>query len=779
MSIWNLLEDARVTVVPLSQPKAGGPPRPLTARVVEAFEPDPAIDEAPPAPAELTALCRAVAGPLGPGLLAVLPQDAAIDRAALTVAGRQLRLGGAPLRDVPYALIELALDDHVDLATLDDLDELRRGLHDTFARAHGHRQRQAAVDQALARLRADVRLTDRDRARLASALEDELRDRYLGHGAIPASLPPWTTFVERLPAWTSGARPMTNTDDPPATATDDPPATAARPPVHWNTRLLDGAAAVGPRPLEVGHRYAIETRLAPAPAPDATATAMLAAGAVTDGTEVRFVIACDQPILGDDGAPPTTRVEDVRRYRRATGDTEPLIVGLRPTQPGPVVLTLTVITDNAIRASTTVMQFAIAPAAAMPPPAAVTSDVAAPIAGLGGPPAQLRLELTSTSELRLATANTIGQPCRLPRAQADLIKIAADGARDLLTLSRGYQADPANPPFGIRDSAGTMAELARIGAAMHDAFFGHPDEVGDPGLQQLARDLAASPLDGGAARLQIGAGFQPFPWAVMYDGAWRTPEATAVDPRNFWGHRFRIDRAIVGHCGAARAPVVHGRPRVQPFVNPHVDDEQAALGVKVVETQRTLFVGLGADDRPAITSDDGFAEFLGPAHAPCDLLYFFCHAHAAHDLTTLLTYTAQPADDQARLVLGQGPGINVDRMRTLRRKPLADAPLVVLNACGSVAGDPAFTSPLLFQFLDRWRAIGVLGTDWEIPTVFADAFARRLVQYFLRDRLPLGEAFARTSDDAFAQGNPFPLIYALYAPPELVCVPAPSPSPPA
>ena len=59
-------------------------------------------------------------------------------------------------------------------------------------------------------------------------------------------------------------------------------------------------------------------------------------------------------------------------------------------------------------------------------------------------------------------------------------------------------------------------------------------------------------------------------------------------------------------------------------------------------------------------------------------------------------------------------------------------------------------------------------------TVFAAAFARRLLGYFLGGHEPLAEAFAHAAADAFAADNPFPLIYALYAPPDLTFQPGAS-----
>jgi hypothetical protein len=324
--------------------------------------------------------------------------------------------------------------------------------------------------------------------------------------------------------------------------------------------------------------------------------------------------------------------------------------------------------------------------------------------------------------------------------------------------------------------------MAKIGAALHKAFFGTPrDRRTDSDTRRLAQAIADTPAIGATARLQIVAAFQPFPWAVLYDGAYRgkplTDDPASVDLACFWGHRFRIDRMIMGHASAARPPVLPATVRVQACLNRHLDDEPAAkaLGVQVVSRQRALFEDLpGVAAHPRIESTDGFVAYLRSETA-CDLLYVFCHATAAQTRDALFTYSDQAPDTQAKLIFEPSPAAPVDvrAMQAAREAPLVDRPLVFLNACSSASGDEAFQSPMLEQFLERWGAIGVIGTDWEVPTVFADAFARRFFDHFLRARAPLADALWLAGREAFAEGNPFPLVYALYARPDLRAAPAP------
>lgn len=592
--------------------------------------------------------------------------------------------------------------------------------------------------------------------------------------------------------------PMCGSVEPRAPADD---ACAPEPrPVHWNTRVLDGERALDELFVTVGRAYTIETGLDPVQLPGALASTTIAPGGLPDGTKVTFEVSCPQAILRgheDPAGAPAARVAHTVVYDVVTGRCPPARFGLVPAARGRIPLTLSVVTDNAVRASTLLTLQAAATglgvAGLAPGVAAVAAVPTPPIeqeappspppslevsaAALTGPGAQLRLQLTETDQLVISDG-VVNEKPRDPAVPPRVLSGAAIRARaKLVELSRAYRRPAgATSPFALADAPAMCLQMARVGADLHQQFFGLPDDSGtDLDVQRLARAIAGTPASGGEARLQIAAAFQPFPWAVLYDGAYRGKELTddpsSVDLDCFWGHRFRIDRMIMGHAREARAPIIRPPVRVQPCLNPHLDDDAGAkqLGVKVVELQRALFEGLpGVSARPHIESADGFLAFLASDTA-CDLLYVFCHATAAKTRDDLFTFSRQAPDTQAKLIFAPPPAppVDVAAMRKQRRSPLVDRPLVFLNACSTTAGDEAFQAPLLEQFLDRWGASGVLGTDWEVPAVFADAFVRQLLDRFLRERAPLGEALWRTGQDAFAQGNPFPLVYALYGRPDL------------
>ena len=119
---------------------------------------------------------------------------------------------------------------------------------------------------------------------------------------------------------------------------------------------------------------------------------------------------------------------------------------------------------------------------------------------------------------------------------------------------------------------------------------------------------------------------------------------------------------------------------------------------------------------------------------------------------------------------GDGESLDSTTLRGMAGAKKACAgrnPLVFMNACSSAQADSVYQSLFLSLFMGTWSARGFIGTDWKVPTLFADAFSRRVLRDFLLDGCPLGRAFAVASAEVIDAGNPFPMIYAIFARPDL------------
>jgi hypothetical protein len=546
--------------------------------------------------------------------------------------------------------------------------------------------------------------------------------------------------------------------------------------VHWNTRFPDDPLVDETGALEAGRIYTLETGLAATADPLAAAAAALSA-AMLAGASVRFAIRGrgvgvrrageDGPFTGscDSGDVPFDR------ERRATA---PVRFELCADASHPARVELSLYSQNALLLRMPIALSIAPPGAAasaslpLPPPRAIRHLMPAR-------PAQVRIEITEDGELQVEIDPARERPRHPHQPLPDLADTAIRLRAALVALSESYRPDPANPPFGIQEDGRILLEFARIGAEMHEGFFGLPgDRAVDADLKRLAESLAAQQERGGIQpRLQIAAEHLPFPWAVVYDGAYagkRLDRPEDVDVRCFWGVRFQIDRVVRANLDGLQSPVLPPPVEVRTCINPGLDAEQS---LDVVRHQRGQFAGLrGVAPLACIESRDEFEAYLADSGAPpCDLLYFFCHARAAETVNAMFFRPTAPPQVQASIVLDDQGEIDVKSMRALRLDPLPGRPLVFMNACSSAAGDQAFQSVFLSHFVDTWRARGFVGTDWKVPTVFADAFGRLTLRYFLDEGMAIGDAFARAAAAAFAQGNPFPLVYALYVRPDLMVGP--------
>lgn len=335
-----------------------------------------------------------------------------------------------------------------------------------------------------------------------------------------------------------------------------------------------------------------------------------------------------------------------------------------------------------------------------------------------------------------------------------------------------------------RDKAGTWSPLltfARTGFDMHSRLFngGVANALIADKLRALGRSAGkAAPV------VQINAPDLPLPWGVLYDGEWPEHEKQ-VRPEGFWGYRFQIHRVVrstLSQAGWKESGLDRGQAlQLQACICEQPFPSDPLLNQALSKHQTKLFQDYlnAPQSLDPITTKDSFKAFVtgkqnaagrggGRFNRNCNVLYFFCHGHAAQTISPAYTYTDALRDIQAGLTLDQT--ITVKEMRRLSKTPpWAEQPLVILNACASTLGDVAYQSPLLSQFAGFWQACGVVGTDVPVPAVFAAHFSERVFEkLFGVEKLPLGRAFNQVTRECIDEyRNPFGLIYAIYAPLQL------------
>lgn len=567
--------------------------------------------------------------------------------------------------------------------------------------------------------------------------------------------------------------------------------------LFWNIAFPGNDAVRASRVLIAGTPYALETALQAAQAAQSFSKAKVdAASFLGNASEVpvKFVIEARGARVRAQGAQDwLASVASSGLTCRATG-TDVFRAEVQASGSGPVAVTVTLHVRGAITLREVIALQAVgvpdASSAADGAPPADRADAApepepdaevsvAAIEAAHEASLVLRLEpFERWYALRIAAGgvedSAVLHTCA---TTAELAKEAVLARKKLVALSKRYRVAPPRDDdafSGLRpaDDGEAMLEIARIGRRLHGLIFGEPEENVPLDLARVADLIRGHGQRTAAApRMQIDAETLPFPWGIVYDAPGALDRVADVALHGFWGRRFMIDRAISAILRSLPPPVLEGA--IQPCLNPHLDSEES---LQVIASQRGFFERIGRTSavRSVIESGDQLRAYLQDegVGAPA-ILYFFCHARAAHEMSDQLFQIAAAADEQASLLLdasGSKSELSVGELKRLRRSPLKARPLVFLNACSSAEADQYYQSQFLTLFVSQWQARAFIGSDWKIPTEFADAFARRALDRFLApaQRLELGAALHATAVEVLELGNPFPLIYALYGRPELL-----------
>jgi hypothetical protein len=356
--------------------------------------------------------------------------------------------------------------------------------------------------------------------------------------------------------------------------------------------------------------------------------------------------------------------------------------------------------------------------------------------------------------------------------RADLAHKTIEWRRRLVALSDQYgRAEGGELSTAVPDA---LRAFAQIGVEIHRALFGRPTTRGIETLRRVADSIAQ--VHGDAARrplMTIAAERLPLPWGLVYDRP--LPDDGPVDTAGFWGQRFLIERiapAVLGKLpGRSLCSTDEPGAQLVACVNGHLDDQQrVVVAARQVEFFEHLAQGALAS-RPLVKTRDDFQRWLVADRGESRLVYFFCHASSAHTMDERYFQSREASDAGTWLDLDADERLRIDInwLADKRDEPLAGQPLVFLNACSTAEGDREFQSPFLTQFIRGYDARGLIGSDWKVPTVFADEFSRRFLRRFLlAPSASVGQALAATSDEFMAAGNPFALIYAIYGRSDIV-----------
>lgn len=341
-----------------------------------------------------------------------------------------------------------------------------------------------------------------------------------------------------------------------------------------------------------------------------------------------------------------------------------------------------------------------------------------------------------------------------PAQVAELIADARDRLHDIVFAKvdgRFIYQDTLTIPDAIH--ADVLKRLETLGRRLFDGLFYGP-RCG-PDARQMG-DLLRELSRRNRLRIEVVADQFIFPWALLYDRR-RQQDGDGVDPEGFWGFKHVIEHLPEFTC----ATPVSFDPRISPadrlgiacVLNTAID---AQVQRPLVQSQREFLRGLSRVTATEYTHRQHLVDLLNDPDAP-PLLYFYCHA---------ASYLPHEPDGVAgsKLMLTDG----AITLRDLQDEaptseaPLKQAPLIFLNACESAKLSPYFYDGLVPYLITR-GARGVLGTEAEIPALFAAEFARELLAKFVGGAQPIGELLLELRrKHLFKNHNVLGLLYALY-----------------
>jgi hypothetical protein len=333
-----------------------------------------------------------------------------------------------------------------------------------------------------------------------------------------------------------------------------------------------------------------------------------------------------------------------------------------------------------------------------------------------------------------------------------LFNTLRDALRDVvfMTDAQGNKIFQQKITIPEEMSRSALVSLAAAGYDLFNRLF----LTGDVSTQLIGAKLLEM-AQKNTLKIQIASDKFLFPWGALYlDDHF---EPSDVTWERFLGFKHIIEHVPYQRTIAVTDNIIHSQPSLNVSLNlnqtldsdssvkPIARQEQYWDGVVKLAKQRTMNVEVNTRYQ-----SDQLNEALKKAGLPDQILYFFGHAVTAFGDSASDTHLGMTDKDLSLKELCRN------------HTNLPNAPLVFLNACQSAQLSPIYYGGFMEYFIAK-GARGMIGTECEVPTVFAAEWARRFFNRFLAGRQPIGEIFLDLRREFYeVDHNPLGLLYALY-----------------
>jgi hypothetical protein len=302
-----------------------------------------------------------------------------------------------------------------------------------------------------------------------------------------------------------------------------------------------------------------------------------------------------------------------------------------------------------------------------------------------------------------------------------------------------------------------QAVAARLAVAGRDLFrFLFLDDPSDWQRVEIGERLRDASR---AKELSIRIASNDFfiPWPLLYTHVGPgdlADDGSDFEPRGFWGHRHLIEHELEYQpFDVAVDPDGHDKVTISVNVDTRIRDLD-------LPRHYAFFQGSGA---LACTRRETSAELekaLRSSTFSDQVVYFLCHGRGAGG-------PGDPTLGGAGVALSDDVLVrDIELDRWLSGRPLPTEPVVFINACQGGQLATIFYDSLARKFLEK-RAKALIGPQVDIPTVFADEYARRFFGRLLgRDAggpVRMGAIVRDLAREFFDRyRNPLGLVYSLY-----------------
>jgi hypothetical protein len=240
-----------------------------------------------------------------------------------------------------------------------------------------------------------------------------------------------------------------------------------------------------------------------------------------------------------------------------------------------------------------------------------------------------------------------------------------------------------------------------------------------------------------------------FPWELLYP-AWSNNGRGTCNPDLFWGRRFQIECLLFPGSEAEKFPEQReqtGTLLISMGMDEEIDHGDNDYPFLPVQFQKEFCSAVLKEHGKCLQDYQEICSVFEHAY-PATLIYLFCHG---------CEEKLKFGDDASATL--EPHSVNVDGGR------YPNWPIIFLNACS--AGD---VSPLSFvSFRTKLRkkgAAGVVAPSFAIPTLFAAAFAKCVLDQYAARR-PIGKILLDLRTELLKKGNPLGLWYSLQCPLDL------------